>query len=161
MHSRPDNGESNKVVWLFGHPVGHSLSAAIHNAAFRYTGVDMRYVARDVPETALAEAVSELRSDRARGANLTLPHKVAALALLDGVDPEAQRIGAVNTIVNEAGCLFGHNTDLGGFLRALQTVMADGVRGLRCLVLGAGGAARAVVGRPELGWGGAGLGSQP
>jgi shikimate dehydrogenase len=133
------------VVWLFGHPVGHSLSPIMHNAAFRHSGLDMTYIARDVRPEELAAAVEELRSPLARGANLTLPHKQAVLPLLDDVEEEAARIGAVNTIVNQDGRLRGHNTDFGGFLSALRTLSEDGATGARCLVLGAGGAARAVV----------------
>ena len=133
------------VVWLFGHPVGHSLSPLMQNAAFRYRGLPMRYVACDVDPCDLAGAVAELRSPRTRGANVTLPHKEAVLALVDEVEAEASRIGAVNTIVNVDGTLWGHNTDLGGFLAALRTASSEGAMGLECLVLGAGGAARAVV----------------
>jgi shikimate dehydrogenase len=136
---------ASSVVWLFGHPVGHTLSPLIQNAAFRYRGLDVGYIARDVRSDALVGAVEELRSPRCRGANLTLPHKEAALSLVDDVEPEAARIGAVNTIVNDMGTLRGHNTDLGGFLSALRVASGDGAAGLDCLVLGAGGAARAVV----------------
>jgi shikimate dehydrogenase len=133
------------VVWLFGHPVGHSLSPLMHNAAFRCRGLETGYIARDVDSAGLAAAVEELRSPRSRGANLTLPHKVAALTLVDHLDPQAARVGAVNTILNRAGTLHGHNTDVGGFLGALRVASGAGATGLDCLVLGAGGAARAVV----------------
>lgn len=137
--------ESPTVVWLFGHPVGHSLSPLMQNAAFRHLGLDMKYTARDVEPHELAAAVAGLRSPLARGANLTLPHKQGVLSLLDEIEPEAARIGAVNTVVNEGGRLLGHNTDLGGFLSALRLVRTGGAAGVDCLVLGAGGAARAVV----------------
>ena len=117
----------------------------MHNAAFRHRGLDMTYIARDVRPEELAAAVQELRSPLARGANLTLPHKQAVLPLLDEVEQEAARIGAVNTIVNQNGRLTGHNTDLSGFLSALRMLREDGPVGADCLVLGAGGAARAVV----------------
>ena len=133
------------VVWLFGHPIGHSLSPLMQNAAFRCRGLDTQYLARDVESGGLAAAVAELRAPRSLGANLTLPHKVAALKLVDHVDPQAARIGAINTIVNRGGALSGYNTDLGGFLGALRVASGAGAAGLDCLVLGAGGAARAVV----------------
>ncbi len=105
----------------------------------------MTYIARDVRPEELAAAVQELRSPLARGANLTLPHKQAVMPLLDEVEQEAARIGAVNTVVNHDGRLKGHNTDCGGFLSALRTLCEQGASGTDCLVLGAGGAARAVV----------------
>ena len=137
--------ESPTVVWLFGHPVGHSLSPLMHNAAFKHHSLDMTYIARDVRPEELPTAVAELRSRLARGANLTLPHKQAVLPLLDEIDPEAARVGAVNTVVNEEGNLSGYNTDLEGFRRALREARTGGAEGVDCLVLGAGGAARAVV----------------
>jgi shikimate dehydrogenase len=136
---------ASSIVWLFGHPVGHSLSPLMQNAAFRHRGLDVGYIARDVHSDALTDAVEALRSPHFRGANLTLPHKEAALSLVDDVAPEAARIGAVNTIVNDGGTLRGYNTDSEGFLSALRIAAGEGAAGLECLVLGAGGAARAVV----------------
>jgi shikimate dehydrogenase len=107
--------------------------------------VDMVYMAFDVPEDRLAAAVSGLRALGAAGANVTVPHKEKVVPLLDDVDSAARRIGAVNTIVNEGGALIGHNTDVHGFLVALERGWGRTPRGSRCLVLGAGGAARAVV----------------
>jgi shikimate dehydrogenase len=132
-------------IWLYGHPVDHSLSPLIHNAAFRVQELHFEYLARDVPAELLTEAVADLRSSLVRGANITLPHKQAVMPLLDELAPEAERIGAVNTIVSEEGRLIGHNTDVAGFRKALRSVVSAGARGLSCLVLGAGGAARAVV----------------
>lgn len=133
------------LVGVLGHPVGHSLSPQMHNAAFRAQGVNMIYVAFDVPPERLASAVEGLRALGMRGANVTVPHKEKVVSLLDVVDPMAARIGAVNTIVNDEGRLCGYNTDVAGFLSALRSVKAGGARGLRCLVAGAGGAARAIV----------------
>jgi shikimate dehydrogenase len=133
------------LVGLLGHPVGHSLSPQMHNAALKAQGVDMVYVAFDVPPEQLASAVEGLRALRIRGVNVTVPHKEKVVSLLDVVDSLAGRIGAVNTIVNDEGRLSGYNTDVAGFLSALRLAKADGARGLRCLVAGAGGAARAVV----------------
>lgn len=138
-------GARTGLVCVLGHPVRHSLSPRIHNAAFRHQGLDLVYLAFDVPEGSLTRAVEGLRALEARGANLTLPHKEAVLPLLDEIEPLAERVGAVNTLVNTEGRLQGHNTDVVGFAAALRSVRAEGARGLRCLVVGAGGAARAVV----------------
>jgi len=133
------------LLGVLGHPVGHSLSPRMHNAALRAQGVDMIYVAFDVPPERLTYAVEGLRALGIKGANITVPHKERVVNLLDSVDPLAARIGAVNTVVNDNGRLCGHNTDVAGFLSALRSVKPDGARGLRCLVAGAGGAARAIV----------------
>jgi shikimate dehydrogenase len=137
---------SSSVVWLFGHPIGHSLSPVMQNAAFRQRGLDVTYVARDVEPAHLSDAVAGLRSPRVLGANVTLPHKEKVVRLLDSIDAEAARVGAVNTIVNREGMLCGYNTDIAGFLASLRGVLGRrGVAGLECLVLGAGGAARAAL----------------
>jgi shikimate dehydrogenase len=133
------------LAGVLGHPVGHSLSPRIHNAAFRAQGVDMIYLAFDVRPEELASAVGGIRALHMRGVNVTVPHKEAVIGLLDVVDPVASRIGAVNTIVNDKGVLFGYNTDVTGFFAALRSVRPNGARDLSCLLLGAGGAARAVV----------------
>ena len=117
----------------------------MHNAALRALGLaGWRYDAYPVAPDALAEAVTALREGDYAGANVTVPHKRAVVALLDGVTPVAHAIGAVNTIVKQAGRLLGHNTDAAGFLADLY---ANGVRlGQRpVVVLGAGGSAHAVV----------------
>jgi shikimate dehydrogenase len=133
------------LLCLLGHPVHHSLSPRIHNAALRHQGLDLVYLAFDVPDGHLGGAFEALRLLRASGANLTIPHKETALSLVDEVDPAAARIGAVNTVVNQQGRLTGYNTDVSGFAAALRTVRPEGAWGLRCVVVGAGGAARAVV----------------
>jgi len=133
------------LACLIGHPVAHSRSPLMHNAAFEAQGIDMCYLAFDVSSEALPAAIGALRALGIAGANITVPHKEAVLPLLDTVDPTARRIGAVNTIVNRDGVLSGHNTDIHGFLMALERGWGRGSRGSRCLVLGAGGSARAVV----------------
>ncbi|HUQ41487.1 MAG TPA: shikimate dehydrogenase [Candidatus Limnocylindrales bacterium] len=126
-------------VYLLGHPVSHSLSPAVHNAAFAALGLPHRYMLRDVTADALANAVASLRDEHALGANVTVPHKQAAMALVDDLSDEAKTIGAVNTIVRDGSRLAGHNTDAYGFERAM-----DGVpRPSDVVLLGAGGAARA------------------
>ncbi len=139
-------GARTGLVGLFGHPVGHSLSPRLHNTAFRLQGLDLVYLAFDILPQELANAVSGLRALGMRGANLTVPLKEAVVPLLDSVEPLALQVGAVNTIVNQHGVLVGHNTDVAGFSSALRSVLPEGVRDRRCLVVGAGGAARAVLG---------------
>jgi shikimate dehydrogenase len=131
------NGVSD--VFLFGHPVAHSLSPAVHNAAFRSLGLPHRYSLRDVAPRDLGDAVGALRTQDALGANVTIPHKEAALRLVDESGEEARVTGAVNAIVRRGSRLIGHNTDAYGFEQALDLV----ARPERVLLLGAGGAARA------------------
>lgn len=133
------------LVGILGHPVRHTLSPFIHNAAFKHDGIDMVYVAFDVAPERLGSAVEGLRALGMRGANVTIPHKEAVISLLDDVDLLASRVGAVNTIVNDQGRLSGYNTDVSGFTAAVQSVLSHGAHELQCLVVGAGGAARAVV----------------
>lgn len=137
-------GSRTGVLGVLGHPVGHSLSPRMHNAALRAQGVDMVYVALDVLPERLAEALRGLRALGFRGVNVTIPHKEAIVPLLDEVNEDAARIGSVNTVVNLAGTLVGYNTDTTGFAAALQTLRPEGAAGLTCFVAGAGGAARAV-----------------
>lgn len=128
---------------LLAHPAGHSLSPAMHDAAFAALDVDARYEAWDVPPAELAAAIERLRDPVILGANVTVPHKRAVLALLDGLDAEAAAIGAVNVVRREGGRLLGGNSDGEGFLRSLREAGLDPA-GRRVLLLGAGGAARAV-----------------
>lgn len=130
---------------MFGYPVRHSLSPLIHNAALAAQGLDYVYLAFEVPPELLAQAIAGMRALGMRGANVTVPHKEAVLALLDELDPLACRVGAVNTVVNNGGRLVGYNTDVDGFRRALHMLCPQGVKDEVCLILGAGGAARAVL----------------
>lgn len=127
---------------LIGNPVEHSLSPAIHNAAFQHLGLNYVYVAFKVEDVAGA-----LRGIRAltgiRGVSVTIPHKVAVLPHLDDIAATARNIGAVNTIVSDQGRLTGYNTDASGALAALRAAGAP-ADGARVLVLGSGGAARAI-----------------
>lgn len=131
------------LVALLGYPVEHSLSPLMHNAAFAAAGLDLVYLAFAVSPGALPAALAGLRSLGLHGANVTVPHKEKVMDYLDAIDPAAARIGAVNTIVNEGGRLVGYNTDGSGFLRSLTEVGFDPA-GKRAVILGAGGAARAV-----------------
>jgi shikimate dehydrogenase len=132
------------TAYLLGHPVAHSLSPAMHNAAFMALGLPHRYEARDVEPHRLGDVVDALRADDVLGANITIPHKEAALRLVDELADEARRIGAVNTVVRRSSRLVGDNTDGYGFARALAAARVD-VTGRDVMVLGAGGAARACV----------------
>lgn len=129
-------------VLLLGDPVSRSLSPGMQNAAFAALGIDCRYVIHEVSRSDLAGAMGELRADeRILGANVTIPHKESVVAFLDDLDPQAARIGAVNTISRSGLRLKGWNTDVEGFRRALAEV--GGSHG-RVAIIGAGGAARAV-----------------
>lgn len=131
-----------RVYGLFGFPVGHSVSPAMHNAAFAALGLDGVYAAFPVPPEGLESAVAAIKALNLGGVNVTVPHKETVGSFLDQLAEEARLIGAVNTIVLEDGKLVGHNTDAGGFLRSL-TEAGFSVPGTKVVVLGAGGAARA------------------
>lgn len=135
---------SHRWVCLLGHPVAHSLSPALHNAAFAALGIDAHYEARDIAPEDLASAVPALRAADCLGANVTAPHKQALVALVDQVSEEVAALGALNTIVNKGGRLVGENTDARGLARWMREAGID-PSGRPCLVLGAGGAARAAV----------------
>lgn len=130
-------------AYLFADPAAHSLSPVMHRAAFRHAGLPGEYEARRVPPEDLPAALRGLRVPPACGANLSLPHKEAALALMDDLTPAARAIGAVNTVICRGEDLIGENTDAPGLLDALAPLTGPD-RG-QAAVLGAGGAARAAV----------------
>lgn len=130
-----------EIYGLLGRPVSHSLSPAMHNAAFRALGLNAVYVA--FPVTDLPQAVAGLRGLNIRGVSVTIPFKEEIIPLLDEVNPQAARMGAVNTVVNRDGRLIGHNTDWLGAVAALKEKTV--IQGEHFLVLGAGGASRAIV----------------
>jgi shikimate dehydrogenase len=134
---------SFKICALFGFPAHHSVGPALHNTAFEALNLPLVYVAHDVEPARLAEAFAGARAMDYRGLSITMPHKVAALALVDDVDEMAQAIGCINTVVSESGRLRGSNVDGLGALGALRQAGADPT-GRRVLVLGSGGAARAL-----------------
>ncbi len=138
------NHGTPRFLGLLGNPVAHSVSPAMHNAGFRALGLDAVYLAFDVPRGALGAAIYGLQALGAAGFNLTIPHKEAALKLLDDLAPAAAAIGAVNTVVRSGRHLVGHNTDAGGFTWALREEAGLDPRGRRAVILGAGGFARAV-----------------
>jgi shikimate dehydrogenase len=129
------------LTGVLGHPVAHSRSPAMQNAAFRATGLDWRYVKLPVAPEVFEETVRALPGSGYRGANVTIPHKEAALRLADAASDAARAIGAANTLTFGDGGIAADNTDAAGLLDAL----AEPVAGLHAVVLGAGGAARAAV----------------
>jgi shikimate dehydrogenase len=132
-----------KVFALIGDPVEGSLSPPMYNAAFRHLGLDCVYVAFRVPPALLREAVEGVRAMGMGGLNVTHPHKVRILPLLDGLHPSAEEVGAVNTVRNEGGRLVGFNTDGEGAVSFLRERLGS-LKGRRAVILGAGGAARAL-----------------
>lgn len=136
---------ATRLAAVLGWPVAHSKSPALHNAAFAASGVDAVYLALAVAPERLEAAVAGLRAVGALGASVTVPHKRAVLACCDRVDPVAARIGAVNCLeLATDGALVGHNTDAAGFVDALQEGLGRSASGARAVLLGGGGAARAV-----------------
>jgi shikimate dehydrogenase len=135
----------SKRVVLIGHPVAHSLSAAMQQAAFDAAGLDVQYELLDRTPLQLAAAVEELRDEAFLGANVTIPHKERVAPLMDRVAEEAQATGAVNTVTREGRRLIGHNTDVGAFRIALDALVGRQKMPRTAVVLGAGGGARAVV----------------
>ena len=129
---------------LLGHPVAHSVSPAMHNAAFAARGLDARYLAFDVTEETLADAVRGLAALGAKGWNLTMPCKSAMAPLCDELTEVARLVGAVNTVANRDGKLVGTTTDGLGWVRAAAEEGFD-IRGKRLAVLGAGGAGKSVL----------------
>jgi shikimate dehydrogenase len=133
-----------RIAGVIGDPVTHSRSPAIHNAAFKQLGLRARYELWPTPAADLAARVTSLRAEHILGANVTLPHKVAVLELLDRLDPEVSAIGAANTIIREPdGTLTGANTDAPAFLESLREDGRYEPAGQTAVILGASGAARA------------------
>lgn len=133
-----------KLAGIIGHPVAHSLSPVFQEAAFRASGLDVAYERWDTLAEALAGRLVSLRDAKYLGANVTIPHKEAVIPLLDELGGQSARVGAVNTIVNRSGRLFGFNTDGPGFVAALRNEASWEPAGKSVLLLGAGGAARGI-----------------
>ena len=133
-----------KLIFLIGYPVGHSMSAVMQNAAFSHLHLPYNYQLRPVTSEELHDFVGgELRSVNIRGANVTIPHKITVMPLLDEFDASAKAIGAVNTIVNDEGRLKGYNTDGIAAFRAITEAYGS-IDEANIVMLGAGGAARSV-----------------
>ncbi|MEA3545345.1 MAG: shikimate dehydrogenase [Thermodesulfobacteriota bacterium] len=136
------SGQS-RIYGLLGDPVAHSLSPTMQNHAFHVHGIDAVYVPFHVFPNDLSAAVEGLRALNIAGVNVTIPHKEKILPLLDQIDPTAQLIGAVNTVVNNDSLLTGYNTDATGFIRSIDHELDFISEGREVLLLGAGGACRA------------------
>lgn len=135
---------TTRVAAVIGWPVDHSRSPALHNAAFAALGIDAVFVALPVRPADLAAALRGMAALGFLGASVTVPHKEACLALCDRLDAAADAVGAVNCIAFAGDALVGHNTDAAGFVDALASELGREARGVRAVLLGAGGAARAV-----------------
>ena len=136
--------KSIKTYCIIGDPIEHSLSPAMHNAAFNFLKLRSTYIAYRVAYSELAASICSLKEVRLAGFNVTIPHKTRILKYIDVLDRVASKAGAVNTVQNVDGVLYGYNTDVGGFLRPLAK-RGINLNGLNVLLLGAGGAARSVV----------------
>jgi shikimate dehydrogenase len=133
---------------LLGYPLSHSLSPQLHSAAFKSLGLDGEYQLYPVPPEdadGLAALIGQVRAGKLDGLNVTIPHKQTVTLYLDQLTLPARAIGAVNTIYCEDGCLIGHNTDAPGFISDLNRWLPGDLQEKHALVMGAGGAARAVV----------------
>src|SRR4030067_2069341 len=133
-----------KIYGIFGHPVEHTFSPGMHNAGFTKLGMDACYVPFAVHPDGLGDAMKAVLPLRLQGLNITVPHKEKVIAFLDELSEEARLIGAVNTIEVREEHLIGHNTDGRGFIRSLQELARFNPKGKRFLIVGAGGAGRAV-----------------
>lgn len=134
-----------RVAGVIGDPIRHSLSPVVCNAAFDALGLDWVYVAFEVPDGAAADALEAMRTLGIEGLSVTMPHKEAVALYVDELTPDAAALGAVNCVARRGGNLVGHNTDGPGFLDALRLDEGWDPAGRRCVVVGAGGAARAVI----------------
>jgi len=142
MKDREISGKT-RICGVIGDPIEHTMSPAMQNAAFRDKGIDYLYVPFRVKPENLGKAVEGMRALNIKGLNVTIPHKVAVIPFLNELDDLAEKIGAVNTIVNEDGILRGYNTDATGFLRALLESGIE-LEDKNIVILGAGGASRAI-----------------
>ncbi len=142
--AHPIDGHT-RLLFVLGYPIGHSLSPVMQQAAICATDLNAAYLPWAVPPDRLPGALQGLRAmENLLGANVTVPHKEAILPLLDALTPEAEAMGAVNTVLVQGGKLVGDNTDGSGFLAALRDDLGCEAAGLVAVILGAGGAARAV-----------------
>ena len=133
-----------KSFAVIGDPIDHTLSPNIHNAAFRELNLDCSYIAFRIPKGELAEGLEGLKKIKIDGFNITIPHKIEMMKYLDKIDESGSLIGAVNTVENKDGILKGYNTDMDGFLEPFKKKKLN-ITNTKVLLLGAGGAARAIV----------------
>lgn len=135
---------NTKIFGIIGCPVSHSLSPAMHNAAFRRLGINAVYLPFEVPLKCLGKAIDGMRGLGICGINVTIPHKEAVVKYLDSLSKEARLIGAVNTVVNKNSKLTGYNTDAFGFIKSLKEDLRFNPKRKNIFIIGAGGAAKAV-----------------
>lgn len=133
-----------KVLAVIGNPIAHSLSPVFQNAGIRAAGLDYVYTALPVDNEALGQAIAGMKAMGICGMNVTIPHKERVMEYLDAIDEDARVLGAVNTIVNQAGVLTGYNTDVKGFINGMKQ-QGFSPTGKQAVLLGAGGAARAII----------------
>jgi len=138
-----DSGPAGALAAVIGSPARHSLSPAIHNAAFKQTGLNWVFVAWEVPAGFAADALQAVDAFNLAGLSVTMPHKTAVAQALELLSPEAQQLQAVNCVVRQGGQLVGHNTDGAGLIASLRADAGFDPDGKPCLVVGAGGAGRA------------------
>ena len=135
---------NGQLYGVIGYPVQHSLSPALHAAAFEKCQLDAQYVAVEIPPEKLSETVALMTKKPFAGWNCTLPHKIELAKLMDELADSAQKLGGVNTVLNDNGRLVGFNTDGEGWVRAIREEFSLDVRDLRIMILGAGGAGQAL-----------------
>ena len=133
-----------KTFAVIGDPIDHSLSPTIHNAAYRELGMECTYIAYKVDKGDLATAIESLKKIKIAGFNVTIPHKIEMMRYLDNVDEMCEKIGAVNTVLNDDGILRGFNTDMDGFLEPIKRKEIQ-IKNSKIFLLGAGGASRAII----------------
>lgn len=133
-----------KTFAVIGDPIDHSLSPNIHSAAFRELNLDCSYIAYRIPKGELEEGIEGLKKIKIDGFNVTIPHKIEMMKYVDKIDESCSIIGAVNTVSNNNGILKGYNTDMDGFLEPFKKKKLS-IANAKVLLLGAGGAARAIV----------------
>ncbi len=138
---------TTRLAGVIGHPITHTVSPAMHNAAYAHLGLDCAYIPLHVLPEALEAAIKGLRAFEFLGANVTLPYKEAVIPYLDELDMSAQKAQAVNTIVNQDGWLIGYNTDGAGFVYSVQNEAHFSLKKKCVLILGAGGAAKGIAHR--------------
>ncbi len=143
MLKKPYITARTNVLCVIGHPIEHSMSPIMHNAALKELSLDYVYIAFNIPPNDLKKAVLGFKMFNIKGINVTIPYKETIIPYLDEIDPLAEKIGAVNTIKNEGKYLIGKNTDASGAKRALLDAGCE-ITGKKALILGAGGAAKAV-----------------
>lgn len=134
---------NNRLYAVIGHPVSHSLSPLMHQTALDFYGIDAKYIALDLPQSQLHEFIPWCNHDNFLGCNITIPHKAAFNEIVDEIDPFAQGVGVVNTLVKRNYKLIGYNTDVYGFLKPLQPYLLN-TDNSRAIIFGTGGASKAV-----------------